>query len=81
MFVLRPPSVIKVVIYLDTQLFKALYQVCFDEQDNIRPCGREACKKLIRFLGGQPYGDPDTGMMHTDTIKALYHDVFDEQKR
>lgn len=65
---------------MDIQLFKALYQVCFDEDDHIRACGRNACKRLIKFLGGQPYGDPNTGMMHSDTIIALYHDVIDAEK-
>ena len=57
------------------QRFLGLYDLAFDENGNIKACGREVCKELI-VLANQieknvKHGDETTGMMEVDTIKSL----------
>jgi len=57
------------------QRFLGLYDLAFDENGNIKACGREVCKELI-VLANQieknvKHGDETTGMMDVDTIKSL----------
>ena len=57
------------------QRFLGLYDLVFDENGNIKACGREICKELI-ILANQieknvKHGDETTGMMEVDTIKSL----------
>ena len=57
------------------QRFLGLYDLVFDENGNIKACGREICKELI-VLANQieknvKHGDETTGMMEVDTIKSL----------
>lgn len=57
------------------QRFLGLYDLAFDENGNIKACGREVCKELI-ILANQiekniKHGDETTGMMEVDTIKSL----------
>lgn len=57
------------------QRFLGLYDLVFDENGNIKACGREVCKELI-VLANQieknvKHGDETTGMMEVDTIKSL----------
>ena len=57
------------------QRFLGLYDLAFDENGNIKACGREICKELI-VLANQieknvKHGDETTGMMEVDTIKSL----------
>lgn len=62
---------------IDKDRFHELYQCCFDENDCIKACGRNACKELISFLGSE-YGNIDTGMMNVQKIVTLYHDIMDD---
>lgn len=49
------------------------YKDVFDENGNIKLCGREACKKLIRLMQCRfpdvDFGNAETGFMNTDNIK------------
>ena len=56
----------------DVEKFNQLYDVCFDENDNVRPCGRKACQDLLIYLGETSYGDIKTGFMNTDAIISLH---------
>ena len=35
---------------MDKTEFEKLYKICFDENENIKACGIENCKKLIKHL-------------------------------
>ena len=51
------------------------YNKVFDEQGNIRKCGREECKKLIElceaFQSDIDFGSLQTGFMNVKNIKKL----------
>lgn len=54
---------------------KTVITEVFNENGEIRPCGREKCKELIS-LASQIYpkinfGDPNTGIMNMDAMKEL----------
>lgn len=59
--------------------FKSLYKQVFDENGNIKACGRETCIELIRAAaeldGKTKYGNLKTGFMNIDNLKALYEGV------
>lgn len=55
--------------------FKMLYNQAFDENGNVKACGREVCRELI-LLANQieknvKHGDEFTGMMDVQAIKNL----------
>ena len=55
--------------------FKFLYDKAFDNEGNVRACGREVCQELI-LLANQiardvSHGNPYTGMMDIDSLKSL----------
>jgi hypothetical protein len=57
-----------------------LYERVFDNEGNIKACGREACKELILACEAKTgevgkYGDSETGWMNPDAIKALYSTI------
>lgn len=63
---------------LMTEEFVKLYDKVFDEQGNVRTCGREACKDLIRFCQSYAdgssnicFGNEKTGFMKVQEIKHL----------
>lgn len=62
-----------------TQLM-LLYERVFDNQGNIKLCGREACKELIRVCRemqhGIDFGCTDTGIMNVDNIKRFYMKII-----
>lgn len=64
--------------------FKELYDECFDENDQVRKCGRDACKTLMAFcyenfnIPGVNYGDLDSGYMNVNQIVALHKDICRE---
>lgn len=62
---------------MEKAFFRAYHEV-FDDDGNVTICGREKCKKLIRLAKEVTpiYGDEESGMMKTDTIKALYEELF-----
>ena len=57
--------------------FNELYAVCFDENDQIKCCGREACKNLISFLGDTRgrYGDAETGILNIPNVVKLHKNL------
>lgn len=58
--------------------FKALYNKCFNEDGSVKTCGRDACKKLIKFLNRNytaQYGDEESGYMNIALINEL-HDAI-----
>ena len=59
--------------------FCNLYLTVFDENGNVKNCGRALCQELI-LLADQieqdvKHGDAYTGMMDTQNIKNLYKKV------
>lgn len=54
---------------------KRLMSQVFDSKGNIKPCGREVCKALIkqakRLYPGPNYGDETTGFMKVDNLLKL----------
>ena len=52
---------------------KKAYDEVFDEDGNVRLCGREKCRNLIRLLSdeylGIYFGDEESGMMQVQNIK------------
>ena len=56
----------------------AQYNIVFDEEGNIKACGRDACKKMIslceEYTGiKDKYGNPETGVMNVEEIKAFFN--------
>ena len=52
-----------------------LYERVFDEDGNIKPCGRKKCIDLIMALEQAtniPCGDKNTGYMSVENIKRAY---------
>lgn len=57
---------------------RELYNRVFDENGEIKLCGREACKELIRAceeMTGEvgKFGSTETGFMEPEAIKALFN--------
>lgn len=56
--------------------FEIEYNRVFDENGEIRICGREACKALMAKMEecfpGETFGNPDTGCMDIFKIKRYY---------
>jgi len=55
---------------------KTLYNLVFDENGEVKPCGRTNCINLIQFIDGIThtsgiYGNKDTGEMNIDAIKEF----------
>lgn len=59
--------------------FLEQYKVVFDIEGNVKNCGREACRELIRRAdeidSGVSHGDLDTGYMDIVAIQRLYNAV------
>lgn len=57
---------------------KELYYRCFDEDGNVKNCGRQNCINLIvacQKFGDRNYGDIITGYMNIENIKQLMKEV------
>ena len=56
--------------------FLNLYLIVFDENGNVRPCGRDACIELIRtascIVPDKDFGDVSSGFMNVDRMHKLY---------
>ena len=59
--------------------FRQAFEAVFDENGNVKACGREACKRLIRACYQlEPkahFGNPETGQIRLasyPTMKRLY---------
>ena len=63
---------------MSKEAFKKQYHVVFDDEGNIKACGRENCKKLIHLAKSfsTEFGNEDTGMMNPNAIKDLYQKLF-----
>lgn len=51
------------------------YNKVFDEEGNIKACGRENCKALIKAIhavSDKIVGDEETGFMRVDILKKEY---------
>ena len=57
------------------QAFINQYNKVFDEQGNVKACGREACMDLINMCKVQEpstdFGNPLTGMMNVENIQKF----------
>jgi hypothetical protein len=55
---------------------RTLYDVCFTEDGLVKPCGRQACIRLIKAMSNrfpnESFGDENTGYMRVDTIQSFY---------
>lgn len=58
---------------MDVSMFEQLYRKCFNENDELIFCGRQACKNLLEFLNDKKYGDVKTGMLNVSEIVALHN--------
>lgn len=57
-----------------------LYHMVFDNDQNIKACGRDVCKEFLAALHtetGESFGDEATGMMHVDKIRRYFADKKD----
>jgi len=58
------------------------YQAVFDENGNVKGCGRALCMKLMyslkKFTPTADLGSFDTGFMNIETIKAEYHRLISQ---
>jgi hypothetical protein len=57
---------------------KDAYQDVFDENDQIKNCGRVACMRLIHLMkkySTENVGNPDTGTLEVNTIQSEYHRI------
>lgn len=60
---------------------KNMYNKVFDEKGEIKICGREACKLLIKAINEESsvdVGNPETGMMNVDNLKTEYRKIMEK---
>lgn len=64
------------------QLFLEIYAKVFDENGNIKNCGRTVCIQLISLAKqvgtDEDYGNADTGFINVEPMKALYEKIKQE---
>jgi hypothetical protein len=63
----------------EQERLKRAYNAVFDENGQVRNCGREVCSKLINLMKkytSKKIGDEDTGKLEIDTIKLEYYRVI-----
>lgn len=52
-----------------------LYEQVFDEQGNVKPCGRKVCQELMMIceqIIHEPCGDKENGFMNVEKVKEAY---------
>jgi len=57
---------------------KDAYEAVFDENDQIKACGRVACMRLIHLMkkySTENVGNPDTGTLEINTVQSEYHRI------
>ena len=63
--------------------FKEAFEVVFDENGNVKLCGREACKRMIKAcMALEPkvyFGNPITGQLNLNSYPIMKK-LYDEQK-
>lgn len=56
--------------------FEKLYKEVFDEQGNVKACGRDRCKMLMQLAhkldAGANFGDTNAGYMNIEAMKELH---------
>ena len=58
---------------------KAAYNAVFDENDQMRTCGREACIELISLMKNytsEDMGNEDTGTIEVTSMQTEYHKLI-----
>lgn len=59
--------------------FVSIYNDVFDQNGNIKPCGRTITSKLIELAQvlkpGIDFGNKNTGVMNVVNIKALFSEL------
>ena len=60
--------------------FRTLFHNVFDDNEEVKLCGREACKALIiameEAFPGESFGNRETGFMDIFKIKRFYHKTY-----
>ena len=60
--------------------FRALFHNVFDENEEVKLCGREHCKALIiameEAFPGELFGNRETGFMDVFKIRRYYHKTY-----
>jgi hypothetical protein len=62
----------------DLQGLKAAYNAVFDEDGNVKNCGRELTRILIKEVAKHTtvnVGDESTGIMKVDKLKTVYQEL------
>lgn len=58
---------------------KRLYNAVFDSNGDVRACGRDVCKRLIKAINSKSdlnVGNADTGVMNIDVLKKEYQRIM-----
>lgn len=66
----------------DLEELKDAYQGVFDDNDQIRNCGRVACMRLIHLMkkySTENVGNPDTGTLEINTVQSEYHRIVGQK--
>lgn len=64
---------------MDVSTLKAAYEAVFDENGQIRNCGRQACINLIQEMKKHSLiavGDENTGIINVEILKAEYKKII-----
>lgn len=64
---------------MDVSTLKAAYEAVFDENGQIRNCGRQACINLIQEMEKHSLiavGDENTGIINVEILKAEYKKII-----
>ena len=60
------------------------YREVFTEDGQVRACGRDACKRLIKLLTdmfpGFYFGNAETGFMDVENIRTAHHNILLSEK-
>jgi hypothetical protein len=63
----------------EQERLKRAYNAVFDENGQVRNCGREVCSKLINLMKkytSRKVGDETTGTLNVDVMKSEYYRVI-----
>lgn len=62
-------------VKLNKSEFDRLYYRCFDEDNNLKCCGRDACRGLLEYLNDEKYGSLKTNMLNVEAIVNLHNNL------
>jgi hypothetical protein len=60
----------------ESEVLKSAYEDVFDQNDNVKVCGRIFCQRLMYILSKytkKNLGNFSTGVMNIETVKSEYH--------